>query len=385
MGVFISKEAQSLSANTMKGNTVTSSKWSAFGGGIFIENSSATISNNTLTGNTARGGYSDGEGGYGYGGGIYVEGGTVTISYNTITENRISGGGAAIYYKSSGDIMGNLIANNVAEREGILEAIVIGGNPTLTGNTIIDNKTPYTIYYAEKKGSPNLNATKNYWGVTTEAEIRVNIYDFFADNSKAIVDVVPFLLSPNTDAPVISLTGLTATVEGTAINLTWEAINLDDLAGYKVYYDTDSEEHPYEGTEATEGKSPVDVGKVTSYKLSGLKPGTKYYIAITAYDTQGNEGWYGEVVTIETAEGELKPPLPPELSSPDDGVVINIDTKNVVFKWAASEDVTSMKYSIQIAKDSKFSEILIDTSPGNRILLFLVALGNLKNLETYYW
>ncbi len=54
----------------------------------------------------------------------------------------------------------------------------------------------------------------------------------------------PFLLSPDIDAPVIAPTGLTVTMEGTAINLIWEAINLGDLAGYKVYYDKDSKEPP---------------------------------------------------------------------------------------------------------------------------------------------
>ena len=164
------------------------------------------------------------------------------------------------------------------------------------------------------------------------------------------------------------------------ISLTWEAINLDDLAGYKVYYDTDSTEPPYEGIEATEGKSPIDVGKVTSFKLSGLKPETKYYIAVTAYDTQGNEGWYGEVVEAETAAGEIKPPLPPELSLPDGDVIIQ--TYTPILKWSASEDATS--YRIQIAKDSQFSDILIDKYEIKDVQ-YHVPSDNLSNLETYYW
>jgi len=211
-------------------------------------------------------------------------------------------------------------------------------------------------------------------------EINQKIYDFFDDESLGKVLYNPFLMSPDTDTPVIAPTGINATVEGTVINLTWEAINLDDLEGYKVYYDTDSKEPPYEGTSATEGKSPIDVGKSTSFKLSGLKPETKYYIAITAYDTQGNEGWYGEVVTAETPSGELKPPLPPELSSPNDGVIIQTYTPTL--KWLASEGATS--YSIQIAKDSQFSEILIEKS-GITGVQYYVPSDNLKNLETYYW
>jgi hypothetical protein len=54
---------------------------------------------------------------------------------------------------------------------------------------------------------------------------------------------------------------------------------LTDLAGYKIYY----------GTSAATYGTPVDVGNVTTYDLTGLTAGTTYYIAATAYDTSGNE------------------------------------------------------------------------------------------------
>ncbi len=195
---------------TISNNTLTRNMAKDNGGGIYVGDhtgirgikGAATISDNTLTENIAA-----------FGGGIYVKSGAaVTISDNTLTENTAKGGsyngylfgiddtggfGTAIYYFcwNSQDITGNLIANNVAEGDGNTNAVhIVVGNPTFTGNAIIGNRTKFNLYYERSKGSPNLNATNNYWGVTTEAEIRVKIYDVFANKSLAVVDVVPFLV-----------------------------------------------------------------------------------------------------------------------------------------------------------------------------------------------
>jgi len=190
-GICVRGGATTISYNTLIGNTATGSR-DGRGGGIHVSGT-ATISDNTITGNTA----SDG-------GGIYAVF-LVTITGNTITENRISNpDGAAIHYRGSQDITGNFIANNVAEGNGNTNAVYIDGNPTFTGNTIIGNQTKFNLYYAQTKGLPNLNATNNYWGVTTEVEIRGKIHDFFADMSKAIVDVIPFLV--DNPLPLGSLT-----------------------------------------------------------------------------------------------------------------------------------------------------------------------------------
>ena len=64
---------------------------------------------------------------------------------------------------------------------------------------------------------------------------------------------------------------------------------LTDLAGYKVYYGTNS---PLD-----KGTSPsIDVGATTSYTLSGLTGGT-YFFAATAYDALGNESALSDEVS----------------------------------------------------------------------------------------
>ena len=73
--------------------------------------------------------------------------------------------------------------------------------------------------------------------------------------------------------------------------LSWDANTDPDLAGYKVYYGTAS------GTYGT----PVNVGNVTTYTVTGLADGQKYYFAATAFDTLGSESGYSNEVVYTTA------------------------------------------------------------------------------------
>ena len=68
--------------------------------------------------------------------------------------------------------------------------------------------------------------------------------------------------------------------------LAWNANGETDLAGYKVYYGTAP------GTYGT----PISLGNVTTYTLSGLIGGQTYYISITAYDTSNNESGHSNEV-----------------------------------------------------------------------------------------
>ena len=57
---------------------------------------------------------------------------------------------------------------------------------------------------------------------------------------------------------------------------------MDDTAGgYYVYYGNKSGE--YLGSIALQGPSPIKVGNTTSLTLTGLKNGTIYYFAVSAY------------------------------------------------------------------------------------------------------
>ena len=72
--------------------------------------------------------------------------------------------------------------------------------------------------------------------------------------------------------------------------LAWDPVADPNLGGYRIYYGTGMGMYlqPY-------GKG-VGVGNVTTYAVMGLGRGTRYYFAVTAYDTMGNESDYSNEV-----------------------------------------------------------------------------------------
>jgi len=82
------------------------------------------------------------------------------------------------------------------------------------------------------------------------------------------------------------------------VHLSWQLGSENDLAGYNVYYDTDSATPPFDGMMAMEGASPVDVGLNTSLSLFGFTNDQPVYVCVTAYDEVGNESYYSAVQTL---------------------------------------------------------------------------------------
>jgi fibronectin type 3 domain-containing protein len=72
--------------------------------------------------------------------------------------------------------------------------------------------------------------------------------------------------------------------EAAYLDLAWSPNGEPDLAGYKIYYGTSSQDYI----------NFVDVGLVTSYRLDELLDDTAYFVAVTAYDTAGNESDFSE-------------------------------------------------------------------------------------------
>ena len=82
------------------------------------------------------------------------------------------------------------------------------------------------------------------------------------------------------------------------VTLMWDANTETDLAGYKIYYKVAQGGEPYDGTGITEGDSPIDVGNVTEFDLTGLDlKNNNYYFVATAYNTSGFESGYSNEVT----------------------------------------------------------------------------------------
>ena len=92
----------------------------------------------------------------------------------------------------------------------------------------------------------------------------------------------------------------------------WDAVSAPNIAGYKIYYKTDSTSPTYNGTGLLEGDSPIDVPvseinspKNPEIKIHGLKNNNVYHFVVTTYDNEGREsGFSKEMILIPTVRDQ---------------------------------------------------------------------------------
>lgn len=106
---------------------------------------------------------------------------------------------------------------------------------------------------------------------------------------------------------LIVVSPLITSANAAEVTLAWNANSESNLAGYKLYYKTDTGGAPYNGTGLNEGDSPIiinleDLTDTASpeFPLTGLDKGELYFFALTAFDTDGLESDYSEEVSYET-------------------------------------------------------------------------------------
>ena len=79
----------------------------------------------------------------------------------------------------------------------------------------------------------------------------------------------------------------TSKVHSAQVTLSWDENSEDDVAGYKLYY----------GTSKNNYDKSKNVGVSTSFTVTGLVSGVKYFFVVTAYDTYFNESNFSSYVT----------------------------------------------------------------------------------------
>ena len=98
----------------------------------------------------------------------------------------------------------------------------------------------------------------------------------------------------------------------------WSA-NTEPTGGYKIYYKKGGiAGPPFDGKDATNGPSPIDMGKQTTFTITGLEDNTTYHFAMTAYNG-AEESEYTQIITVFPRESSAT-------SSP-------INNKEFVFSW----------------------------------------------------
>ena len=116
-------------------------------------------------------------------------------------------------------------------------------------------------------------------------------------------------------------------------SFSWSA-NPDPVEGYKIYYKKGGiAGPPFDGKDATNGFSPIDTGKQTTFTITGLADNTTYHFAMTAYNGD-EESDYTQIITVFPQESAETPPP--------------INKKEFLFSWdpALETGVTAHRFYI---------------------------------------
>src|SRR6266700_162124 len=93
------------------------------------------------------------------------------------------------------------------------------------------------------------------------------------------------------DSTSVSVTtGSTPPPPSNSAGLAWDSVTAPNLSGYRVYFGTAP------GTYLQSVGQGISVGNVTTYTVMGLASGTRYYFAVTDFDTLGSESSYSNEV-----------------------------------------------------------------------------------------
>ena len=161
-------------------------------------------------------------------------------------------------------------------------------NVTISWNANLDYRiVNYKVLYGASPG--NFTASVDAGDVTSIVLSNLTLNQRFYFSIRAVdgsnhegLDSASGIFGAIDTLPPTAPANLKADIGDRRLFLSWNAAtdNESGVKGYKIYFGTSSGNY---GT-------PVDVGNVTSYELTGLANNTTYFIAVSAVDNAGNEG-----------------------------------------------------------------------------------------------
>ena len=147
-----------------------------------------------------------------------------------------------------------------------------------------------------------------------------------------------------------------------SILLGWDPVEADDLEGYIIYYSWDSPCPPYDRVGKYPERNIADPFHPMA-QINGLDEDVTYYFALTAYDKDGNESNYSNIVSVFNNKAEdikcsskkHKPEI--RLVSPNGGETIKSGSTYAI-SWIGSDYVERylLKYSQNKGEDWKLIE-----------------------------
>ncbi len=89
------------------------------------------------------------------------------------------------------------------------------------------------------------------------------------------------------------------------VTLGWDANPEPDLEGYIIYRNVDSPGPPYKFS-STLPEDDLSNPLVPAVKLTGLKENTEYFVAVTAYDKEGNESYFSDEICVKILDSVIE-------------------------------------------------------------------------------
>jgi hypothetical protein len=149
--------------------------------------------------------------------------------------------------------------------------------------------------------------------------------------------------------------------------VSWNANTETDLKGYLVYY----------GTKSGNYSAVIDNGNVTSCQIDGIQSGTTCYLAVSAYDTSGNESQLSaeKSITVPAAQTSTLSVTP---LSPAMGATVS---SNPVLTWSGKG---CSSYRVYVSTNgTKYSRVYSgsNTSCSMQSITWLF----IRSKTTVYW
>jgi hypothetical protein len=174
----------------------------------------------------------------------------------------------------------------------------IGGDGTWGSGSTASSSDASGTFSGSTQGSSTIKSTD-----LTDGDGDYTVYLIAVDSSDSeVYDFTSTTIS--LDNPPDMVNGVSAGNGNGKIFVSWEALDVDDINYYQVYYarSSGSVEADYDGADASEGVSPIDAGDGTSVTLNGLSNEVTYYVRVSAVDDSGIEG----ALSLEASATPLK-------------------------------------------------------------------------------
>jgi hypothetical protein len=96
-----------------------------------------------------------------------------------------------------------------------------------------------------------------------------------------------------------------STANAKTVTLGWDSNDEPDLEGYVIYRNTNTPGPPYSYSD-TLPEDDLPNPLYPQAKLTGLQEGKEYYIALTAYNTEGVESSYSNDICVQVADNAIE-------------------------------------------------------------------------------